>query len=76
MGSLGSLSSPGGGGGGGASAASSANTTQSLSLGNDVYQYGTITPAAPPGQSPSWLMPAIIGGVGLALVGVLAFRRK
>jgi hypothetical protein len=58
--------------GGGGSAASSA--TSGVNLGSDVYNYGIPTPAAPPGQSPSWLMPAIIGGV--ALVAVFLFTRK
>lgn len=66
----GSQSSPGGGGAGGA-ATSSANSSQSW--GNDVY--GSLTPAAPPGQSKSWLLPAVIGGVGLLLVLVFAIKK-
>lgn len=61
-----------GGGGGASSSATSGNT-----LGNDVYNYGVAIPSAPPGMSqPAWLIPAIIGGVGLLLAVILFFRKK
>jgi hypothetical protein len=70
MGAIGSLSGGGGGGGGGAP---SSSASSALNFGSD--SYGVIGPAAPPGQSQSWLMPAILGGVGLLAVIVFALKK-
>jgi hypothetical protein len=61
---LSSLSGGGGGGGGGPTSTATSGSSQ----GNDVYNYGTFSPAAPPSQIPTWLYPAIAGAAVLILL--------
>lgn len=51
--------------GGGPSSSASSKSDQSFGGDSNVYN---IVPALPPGQSQSWLMPAIIGGAVLLVV--------
>lgn len=79
LGSLGGSGGSGGGsiGGGGGGGGASSSASSSLDLGNDTYNYGNISPAAPPSQKSSWLIPAIVGGAALVIVAAMfIFKRK